>query len=231
MSSVQICYFQGRGLAEVSRTALAQAGVAFDDKRYSLAKNADGGFDKPEMDADQAAGKFASNLGRLPVLNVGDEQIGGSKAILRFICNTYGLNGANSVEAGKIDCLCEIVQDASDAFGKAEDKDAWFTSEDMAQGKRGLFYYITGLNGLVGSDGFSVGGKVSMADCVIYRFFGECADTAGLFGTPRSEPMGSSEKTDAALAKYAPNLAHIVKAFGESANMKAYLANRGEQMF
>jgi glutathione S-transferase len=177
------------------------------------------------------AGKFSSNLGRLPVLNVGDAQIGGSKAILRFICNTYGLNGTNNIEAGQIDALCEIVQDCSDAFGKADDKDEWFSTEDMAQGKRGLFYYITGLNGLVGGDGFSVGGKFSMADCVIYRFFGETADTAGLFGAPRSEPMNSSEKTNAALAKWAPGLAAIVKAFGESADMQKYLAGRGEQLF
>ena len=93
----------------MSRTALVQAGVEFDDKRHG-AKMTDAGFSKPEMDADCAAGKFATNLGRVPVLNVGDTQIGGSKAILRFICKEYGMNGTNNVEAAKIDSLCEIVQ-------------------------------------------------------------------------------------------------------------------------
>jgi hypothetical protein len=101
----------------------------------------------------------------------------------------------------------------------------------MAQGKRGLFYYITGLNGLVGGDGFSVGGKFSMADCVIYRFFGEKCTTAGLFGSPVSEPMASAERTGAALAKWAPGLAAIVAAFEGSANMQTYLAGRGKQLF
>ena len=83
----------------------------------------------------------------------------------------------------------------------------------------------------MGADGFAVGSKTSMADCVIYRFFGETADTAGLFGTPRSEPMNNGEKTYAALSKWAPNVLKIVRTFGESPAMQAYLASRGPQDF
>jgi glutathione S-transferase len=231
-SKVKLSYFEGRGLAEVSRFALTQSGVAFEDKRYPLSKPEGAPFPvKPEMEADAAAGLFGANLGRLPVLDVDGTQIGGSKAVLRFICNRFGLMGANDLEAGTIDTMCEIVQDCSDAFGKAEDKDNWFSSESTAQGSRALFYHLNGLNGMVGSDGYACCGKFSMADCVIYQFFGDAADTAGIFGPPRSEPMGSGEKTDAALAKWAPNLLAIVKNFASTPNMQEYLSNRCHLMF
>jgi glutathione S-transferase len=228
----KLSYFAGRGLAEPCRTALVQAGVDFEDKRYTLAMVEGTPFPvKEEMQADADKGLFGSNLGRLPVLDVGGKQIGGSKAVLRFICNTYGLAGANNFEAGTIDTISEIIADCQDAFGNAKDKDIWFSSESMAQGSRALFYHISGLNTLVGSNGFAVGNKFSMADCVIFNFFGEVADTAGVFGSPRSEPMGSSKKTDAALAKWAPNLAAIIKNFGSTSNMQKYLAGRGNQLF
>lgn len=228
---ITLFYFDGRGLAEVSRTALIAAGVPFSDKRYTVTKTESGKFEKPEMDIDQAAGMFNANLGRLPMLHHGDVQIGGSKAILRYICNNFGLVGSNAAEAGKIDCICEIVNDCQEAFGKAEDKDTWFSTEATEQGKRGLYWFVSGLNGLVGEDGFAVGGKVSMADCVIFRFFGEACQTAGLFGKPLSEPMDNLQKTSDSLAKWAPNLAKIVRTFRENPAVDAYLSSRGPQQF
>eukprot|EP01084_Bolivina_argentea_P216738 368147_1 len=186
--SLKLSYFAGRGLGEVCRTALVVAGVKFEDKKYPFTITEGDGpvygrLSKPEMEADQAAGLFAANLGRLPILEADGVRIGGTEPILRYICTTYGLYGANNVEAAQIDTICDVIGDIKESFGKQEDKALWFTSEDSTQGKRCLPFYLRGLEPLLG-DGYAVGGKFSKADCVIYRSFGECANTKGVFGPP-----------------------------------------------
>jgi glutathione S-transferase len=234
-----LCYFDGRGFGEIPRTMFAVSGTTFEDKRYGFTiAEGDGPIygrlSKPEMDADAGKGDFDANLARLPVLKVGsDFTVGGSKPVARYIAARCGLNGANAAEAAAIDGICEIVGDIGQAFDKAEDKDAWFTDEATQLGKRCLPFYLKGINTLVnkGGAGFAVGSAFSMADAVIYNKFGETCTTKGLFGNPDSQPMDSSEKTNAAMAKYAPNLAAVVTNFGGCPQMKAYLANRGEQWF
>jgi glutathione S-transferase len=234
-SSIKLSYFDGRGLAEVSRTMLAVAGVSFEDKRYALTiAEGDGPIygriSKPEMDVDAAAGVFDSNMGRLPVLVADGHSIGGSKSIQRFIASQFGLNGSNAFEAAQIDAVCEHVGDIAQAFEKQEDKEAWFTSEETAQGKRALPYYLQALEKCLGN-GFAVGSSFSMADAVIYNKFGENCKTKGLFGDADSQPFGDAAKTEAALTKYAPKLAAVVKNFSGDAKVQNYLANRGEQWF
>lgn len=233
-SSVTLMYFDGRGLAEVARQMLAVAGVSYNDKRYTFTVTDGEGpifgrLSKPEMEADAKAGKFDANMGRLPVMCVDGVKIGGSKAIFRFIANMYGLNGSTAMEAAQIDCVCTLAWDISDAHGKETDKDKWFDGVGTAQGDRQLMWHLQQLEKCVGADGFAVGGKVSMADAVIYSKFGEtCRNTAGLFGSPISEPMGDLSKVNAALSKFSPNVAKIVKQFEELPQMKAYLAARSK---
>jgi len=231
-SSVKLSYFAGRGLAETSRYLLALAGVDYEDKRYPLTKGEAGGYEKPEMEADAAAGLFDWNLGRLPTLDVDGAQIGGADVVARFIARQWGLAGNGSaLQAAQIDTLCGLVKDTEAAFGKEDDKDKWFTSMATKQGERALPFYLAGLEKLVGSDGFAVGGKVSLADAVIYRFFGESATTAGLFGAPESVPMGNAAATEAALAQFAPKLSKIVTTFRTCPAIAAYLAQRPTQLF
>lgn len=238
-SNLTLSYFDGRGLAETARQMLAVAGVDYTDKRYglSLAEGEGSVFSriqKPEMDADQAKGLFDANLGRLPILEADGERIGGSKAIYRFIANNYELMGSTSAEAGQIDCICEIMQDIVDAFGKQDDKDKWFnttSAEGFKQGERQLQWYLEKLDKLVGSNGFAVGTTFSMADAIIYSKFGERCTTKGLFGNPDSQPMGDAARTEAALKKCAPNLAKVVDNWRNCPAIKSYLANRGEQWF
>jgi hypothetical protein len=42
-------------------------------------------FAKPEMEADKALGKFHANLGKLPILEVGNLKIGSSRAIEGYV--------------------------------------------------------------------------------------------------------------------------------------------------
>ena len=70
-----------------------------------------------------------------------------------------------------------------------------------------------------------------MADAILYYKFGDVAVTEGIFGSPVSEPMGSLEKVNAALAKCAPKVASIVRNFKECPAMKKYLADRPKGFF
>jgi len=231
-----LSYFNGRGLGEISRMMLAVAGVDFEDKRYKFTiKDGEGSIftriSKPEMEAASAAGELDANLGRLPILAVGGTKIGGSKAIERYIASEYGLAGSGALQSAEMDSICEHIDDISSAFDKAEDKDAFFACEATAQGKRCLPFYLQALNKIVGSDGYAVGSKFSRADVKFFSKFADTCMTLGIFGPPKSEPLGSSEKTAAALAKYAPNIAKIVGNLGESEVMKNYIAKRGDQDF
>ena len=159
-------------------------------------------------------------------------QVGGSQAVARFIARQWGLAGNGSaLQAAQVDTICSVISDISDAFGKQQDKEKWFTAEGTKQGDRNLPWYLQGLEKLVGGDGFAVGGSVSMADAVIYRQFGESATTAGIFGSPESVPMNDATATEAALAKYAPKVAAIVAAFRAHPKIAAYLAARPVGLF
>jgi glutathione S-transferase len=234
-SSVELHYFAGRGLAETSRMLLAAAGVTFKDVRYPISK-VDGKIVKPEMEKAAATGSFASNLDRLPVLKVtfpggSSGSIGGSGAVQRFIANTYGLMGSNSMEAGVVDMISEHVGDIKSAWRalKEEDKATWFTDEASAQGARRLPWYLTQLNKCLTGSSFAVGSKLSLADAVIFMLFAETATTAGLFGAADSQPFDSSASTATALAKFAPKVAASAAAFGSA--VASYRASRGDLAF
>jgi len=230
-ASLKLCYFNGRGLAEISRMLLGVAGVNYEDKRYAIevldnGKSFPQNLAKPEMEADANAGKFECNLGRLPILEVDGAAIGGSKAVARYISNTYGLMGANGVEAAQIDCVVEIVGDIFTAFDKAEDKENWFSGSGTAQGDRQLQWYLQQLEKVVGSQGYAVGSSVSYADVTLFNKLGDLPTTLGLFGKTNPEPMDNNAKVTAALAQFAPNVAKIVSTVAGSDAMKAYLAAR-----
>lgn len=234
-------YFDGRGLAEVARQMLAVAGVEYTDKRYALTiRDGDGPvfsrIEKKEMEDDAAAGVFEANMGRLPMLKADGLEIGGSKAIYRYIARTYGLNGSNSTQAAQIDTICEIMSDISEAFGKQEDKGKWFgtsSKDGFKQGERQLQWYLEQLDKVVGKGGFAVGGAVSMADAVIYSKFGERCITEGIMGAPDSQPMGDADKMKECLGKCAPRVALIVSTFASLPAMQTYLAKRAatKQLF
>jgi hypothetical protein len=66
-SNLSLLYFEGRGLAEVSRTLLAVAGVDYNDKRYKFTVAEGEGsifsrISKPEMDAGTPTTCFCNRI-------------------------------------------------------------------------------------------------------------------------------------------------------------------------
>ena len=104
---------------------------------------------------------------------------GGS--INRFLASTYGLNGATRAEAGQIDSIVEAIGELKKAFQGAEDKDKFFDDETAcdfagvadrdARPARAMKWYAGRLNNIVGDGGCAVGGKISLADVMIYACF------------------------------------------------------------
>ena len=71
-----------------------------------------------QFEDDKKAGKFAANMGRLPILVVDGVEIAQSHAILRYIASRYGFMGSNPLESAQIDAIYEHVRDIKDIFAR-----------------------------------------------------------------------------------------------------------------
>ena len=124
---MKLVYFNGRGLAEISRMVLAIGGEEYEDVRYPL-KIIDWSkhqMEKEEFEKDKADGKLARSLNKVPYLEVDGVVVPQSKSIERFLAKKYNLMGTSDIEALRIDSLCECVRDFKDTYQsvrKAENK-------------------------------------------------------------------------------------------------------------
>ena len=111
-----LVYFNTRGAAEPIRLLLSVTGEAWEDLRYPMGVAAKGFQLAPEFLKDQEAGRFAINMGALPILFVRDETggetpVGQSHAIARFIAHRHNMMGSTTLERAHIDGLYECVRD------------------------------------------------------------------------------------------------------------------------
>lgn len=211
-----LTYFDIRGLAELCRIVAAAGKYEIDEVRYPFnvefkdGAMVPGSMKRAEFEADQAAGKLDASMGKVPFLKVGDTVITQSMSICRYIAGQSGLMGANNVEAGQIDALCECVRDVKDAWGKVrmgtpEEKEKFF-NEQLPEMCGKLEKMIQGTGGC------AVGSKLSLADVVIYHML--------------AAPKGAFPNEEAAAKAQGPKLKAICEAVGANAEVKTYLANR-----
>uniref|UniRef100_A0A7E4W668 glutathione transferase n=1 Tax=Panagrellus redivivus TaxID=6233 RepID=A0A7E4W668_PANRE len=97
MSTIQLTYFDTRGIAETARLLLKYGKIDFEDVRI-----------KP---ADWPALKDSTPTGKVPYLKVGSEIIVESNAINRFIAKRVGLAGKDEFEQAHVDAAADIVKD------------------------------------------------------------------------------------------------------------------------
>ena len=107
-----LTYFDGRGLAELSRYVFALAGKFPPDGYTDVRLN------KKTFAAGSATGAFKANLGRVPILEHKGRSIGQSGPVARFLAKEFGLMGADAWEAAEIEGICEHVTDVKAAFKK-----------------------------------------------------------------------------------------------------------------
>jgi len=234
-----LTYFDGRGLAEVPRTLFATAGRlpsngGFKDQRLS----------RDEFNKLKGTGDFLKNLNRVPILNHNGNVIGQSSAIARYLAKEFHMYGTDKNEAAQIDSICEHIVDIRSAFRKVfpykvefseEEKSTknslWFRtpSKPELEGRknRQLQWLLAQLETMLPGDGYSVGGRPSLADADLYNLLGEEAPELGEKGEGW---MNNRSLTDFVLAMY-PNILAIVERFKESPGMQQWLAERGEMKF
>lgn len=210
---MKLSYFNVRGLAETSRLLLAIGGEDYTDFRYPLdvVDISVFNFKKDEFDADKAAGKLTKSLDKVPFLEVDGVVVSQSKAIERFLANRFGLFGSTAVEAAQIDAICEYVTDFKKEYQKVRALEGDAREEGMTKwfgetlGER-----LQALDVIVG-DTYSVGGKVSLADVVLYNFL------TGFF----DNVDGAAAATEAA-----PNVKSVVSNVAALESVKQWLEKR-----
>jgi prostaglandin-H2 D-isomerase / glutathione transferase len=174
---MELKYFDGRGIAEVSRLMLAMADEPYTDTRYVMDPVT---WDAPAFKAAKERGELVANLGRGPVLITDSGvAIGQSKAIDRFLAKKFGFMGKDDIEAAQIDCIAEHCVDVRKA---QNDKGfSMYNKKNTAEEKETLRneWFNTDLPTMLGkieqcvaqtsrAKGFAVGSDTSYADVAIF---------------------------------------------------------------
>ena len=249
--AIELAYWDGRGLMEVPRMLLALADRSYTDGRYTTdADKADGTRSKLY---DEIKDKLGANLGRMPVLRTEGGDVGQSAAINFYLASELGFMGSSTLEGAQILAIQEHLKEMMTAFRSvipygSEPTDElvakWFdtgaddvsptAAADMSKRKERFAKWFFGrIEGIVGAGGCAVGGKLSLADVLIYNTFGEVLEAAQApDGMPswKREPFTSKARTDAALSS-CPKLAAIVENVRSNEKVTKYLAERGPQRF
>jgi len=148
--SYKLTYFDGRGLAEVSRLLFAISGTPFEDFRFHLDD------DRTEW----KAAKHTFPMFKVPELVFNGAHISQSKAIERFLSKKFGFFGSNEVEAAHIDSFSEEIRDIHIDYRGAignEEKLTKFWSEEYQT-------HLNALANVAGKNGHFVGDKLSLGD-------------------------------------------------------------------
>jgi len=151
----KLVYFDGRGLGEGPRLALALSGAEYEDVRLS--------DDQFELQ------KSALPFKQAPVLFVNDQPIAQSNAIERFVLCHHGHTFKCGLTQARADAFAEAVRDVVVAHNQAksneEDKKKFY-SECVPQSLKLLEEYS-----LKYGKGWVVGDKPSIADVKLYYIY------------------------------------------------------------
>ena len=230
---LKLNYFNGRGMGETARLIMVAANETYEDFRYPLKiiDWATHSMERPEFDADQSSGKLWKSMGKVPFLNVGDDTvISQSKAIERYLAGRFDMMGSSPEEAALIDSYCEYIRDFKTAYQGAKRKEdretslaEWFTITlpsklkefDMLLTRNTDFQDIPETI-ILSNKRFAVGGKLSLADIVIYSFLSDFFDN--------KEGVSDACST-------CPTLNNIVRTVGENEYVKKWVETREQTDF
>jgi len=233
---VKLSYWGGRGLMEVPRFCYAIAGKEVEDVMVSGTSDMGSTLD--------------CNLGRVPLLECAEGGIGQSAAINFYAASECDLLGSSTFETAQVIAFTEHIKELKTAYGSlvpfgkepTAESIATFFDTDVAtdfsgpadsskRSSRYLKWFMGRMEGLVGDDGFAVGGKLTLADVMLYNTFADTLDDGALANKAlpsyRREPFGSAEKTTAELEKH-PKLKACVASVAEHANVAKYVEARSK---
>jgi prostaglandin-H2 D-isomerase / glutathione transferase len=194
---------------------------------------------------------FDANLGRMPVMKIGDDCLGQSKAINYYLATELFLMGSSTMEAAKIICIEESLQEMSSAYrsivpyGVAPTPDQlnlWFAggasdiegpADPSGRGNRYAIWYLGRIEKLLGDTGYAVGGQLSLADVLIYNHLAEHLDEDQADSNVPSwkfGAFGNKDRTDTFLESY-PKIKASINAIAVNENIHKWLNMRGVQKF
>lgn len=178
MTNFKLCYFNGKGLAETSRLLFAVSGVEYTDFRYpiEILDLKTYNFVRDEFEKDKKDGVLLNSLNKVPFLEVDGKVICQSKAIERYLARQFNLMGNDDLESAKIDSICECVRDFKSEYQNVRK----LPESEREQGMQKWFNVtlpskLNALEHIVESD-FSVGGRLSLADVVLFSFLTQFFD-------------------------------------------------------
>ena len=192
----RLLYFDTRGVAEPIRYYMSIHGLAFQDARYPIRASAKGFGVDSTFQEHQAKGRFASNLNKLPILQIVQQptedtdcelvvaEIGQTHAILRFLASQHNnASGNDPLEPAYIDAYVEHIRDVKRAWydAKREGCTSDFLLTDLPMWCSKLERSLPPQPNT--SSPWLIGDTLSLADIVLYA----------LLATPESVMTGSSQ--------------------------------------
>ena len=97
MPTYKLYYFQARGRAELVRWIFIQAGVPYEDIRFTQ--------------EEWKEFKPKTPFGAMPVLDIDGKIYGGSGPIARYVAEQHGLAGSNPVENFELATINDVIDD------------------------------------------------------------------------------------------------------------------------
>jgi hypothetical protein len=186
----------------------------------------------------------------MPICQIGEKFVGQSNAINLTVAMTCGLMGDSIMDSGQIMNIGEHIKEMNTAYRTvcpygseptAEQNDKWIdggatdvsgAADRSGYGTRYLTWFMARIETTLGSNGFAVGNKLSLADILLYNAFMEHLKDSEAGDMPqwKREPFGSTARINAKLASH-PKLAACCSSVSNNANIQKWLAMRGPQGF
>jgi len=219
----KLTYFNIRGVAEPIRMMFAVAGVPYEDVRVKQE-------DWPEM-------KKKFTYGQVPVLQVGEDRtLAQSNAIVRYLAQKFGLNGADDWQNAKIDELSEVLVDFRTEWRK------YFMERDRekrTQLKKELFEVI--MPRTIGKveeykkakgSKFLVGDKLTWVDIQYAHFLEVCSLTLDLDKMPAPHEFDKAVLIeDPTIMEPYPSLKELQKTVFGVPQIKKWIETRPQTNF
>ena len=157
---------------------------------------------------------------------------------------TIGAPSSPTVTVIEIDAVVEHVRDIRHAFATFRGSNSWFgevdaerpsdgrSSDTKVRERRNLRWWLRQLDRCVGTQGFAVGVRPSIADASIYFCFGDvCPELRGGPYESGAEPFGDIAALRRAMQAESPRLVRIVDRFPSLPGVREYLETREPQSF
>lgn len=167
-----LTYFNGRGLAELTRLVLAQGDIPYKDVRID------------KKDWENLKGK--TPWGQVPILEITDPitnqktTLGQSGTIARYVASLASLNGKNALESAQIESVCDAVTDLTQQLAKAyylgtiEEKKKATDDNNKTHIPNWAARFEKHLtDNKEGNKEFFLGERITLADIAVYRVFWE----------------------------------------------------------